>query len=248
MTPGHLRNAPITEALIDFRVNLSSDVGMRQLEEITRSLPPEFTKIDARNQTTTEIRVGPNNSNTVQQSTPNFAGFWCTTEDERNVVQFRPDGFTFSELKPYSNWTEFFEKSRQLWELYKAGTKCDVVTRVALRYINHMELPMKTGDDFDRFLTAGPKIPGTLPQAVGSFLTRVTIVRPDDGIAGHVTQTLISTPDSKKPTVLLDIDVFKQFEKFIGIEEIWDIFPLLRKFKNDIFNQYITDETRKLFE
>ena len=47
------------------------------------------------------------------------------------------------------------------------------MSRVALRYINQLELPLKHGDQFTQFLTSAPDLPEGAPQAVSQFLSRV---------------------------------------------------------------------------
>ena len=42
-------------------------------------------------------------------------GFRMFGDDDRNVVQFRHDGFTFSRLRPYKDW-------KALWRAPRWGT------------------------------------------------------------------------------------------------------------------------------
>lgn len=242
----HLNNAPIKEAIIDFRVGLPPDVTIEQLEKITKILPKEYSEIDLRNQISTEIIIGKDSKPDVSSSDSVPVGFWCTTDDARNIAQIRMDGFTFSELKSYTSWKEFSLKAQHIWELYREGTGCDAISRVALRYINHLELPLKHGDDYSKYLVSPPDVPESLPQSISNFMNRVTIVASEKGIFAHVTQALALLENQGQHNILLDIDVFKQTGEVIPVGDVWDIFEKLRHFKNDIFFGYITEKTMEI--
>lgn len=246
----HLKDAPIVEALIDFRVNLPAEITLEVLKDITEALPPEYTDIEEKHRIRAEFKLkieegAPAQANIEQERAP--FGFFCKTEDGKNIAQVRLDGFTFSELKPYSDWETFSQKAKLIWDLYQGKTGCDVIPRVAVRYINHMALPLAQGDEFEKYLKSPPTVPDTLPQLMSNFLKCVTISSPDEGINAHITQALMPPEEPGKVTVILDIDVFKDLGEDVVVDDIWPIFEALRKFKNDIFFSHITDEAKELF-
>src|SRR5436190_21056320 len=87
------------------------------------------------------------------------AGLLFYSEDEKAVVQFRLDGFTFNKLQPYSSWEEIFPETWRLWALYQSAIGNVQITRLAVRYINRLALP---SGDFGRYLTALPQLPAEL--------------------------------------------------------------------------------------
>src|SRR5204863_7119814 len=58
-------------------------------------------------------------------------GLFFYSSDRKNVAQFREDGFTFSRLKPYSDWADVFARASALWRLYQDTVGEADVTRIA---------------------------------------------------------------------------------------------------------------------
>jgi len=80
----------------------------------------------------------------IRQSTEHdLRGYMFRSEDEFNVVQFRVDGFTFNRLKPYTSWKSVWPQALELWRKYQNMALPVAITRMALRYINHIELPSR---------------------------------------------------------------------------------------------------------
>lgn len=113
------------------------------------------------------------------------------------------------------------------------------VQRLAVRYINVINLP--PGVDFDLYLTAGPRVPPEVPQALSGFLHRVVIPIAIDGTTAIVTQVLEPPKEGLIP-VVLDIDVFIMARYGAKSQEIWTTLDGLRKVKNDIFFSSVTEK------
>ena len=138
--------------------------------------------------------------------------------------------------------------SRLLWEVYASGTEPEVVTRLALRYINVLSLPFAA--DFDDYLVAGPVVPQALPQLLDQFLTRLTVPDPEIDSVAHITQSLEGkSADEQTISVVLDVDVFKTVNlEWHDHEAIWQEFELLHDFKNRVFFSSITERTARQCE
>ena len=119
-----------------------------------------------------------------------------------------------------------------------SGPSAKRVNRLAVRYINAIELPL-AGADFDEYLTAGPRIPESLPQFLTSFLQRVVL--PFAEVSGHaiITQAL-EAPTTRGLTAVLDIDVFAECLIDGADPEIWSKLGQLRIIKNRIFFASLT--------
>jgi uncharacterized protein (TIGR04255 family) len=74
-------------------------------------------------------------------------GYIFHSKNENKIVQARLDGFTFNKLRAYEDWNKFHSEARELWELYDKIIKPISVDRIALRYINRIEIPLPF-DDF----------------------------------------------------------------------------------------------------
>ena len=246
-TPRHLQNAPITEAIIDFRVKARPDFRAEDFAGLKDQLSNRLPNVQERRgiQATFETLKGEGQPPRVQDL--GFQGYFFRSQDEKVIAQFRIDGFTFNRLKPYTSWEDIFPQAMELWRLYLKVAKPVEVVRLAVRYINHIPLP-PGAQKFEDYLRASPVIPPELPQYTSSFLTRVTIHNPDDDVAAHVTQALQPTSDAQRLTVILDIDAYKEAQFSPEDPAIEHTFRQLRVFKNLIFFNSLTDEALRQFE
>ena len=93
-------NAPINEALIDIRAELPKDVTLSTLEafhaEVKERYPGKKKRLLLEEQIS--IEAPPSEKRTE-------LGFAFESEDGKQIFQARLDGFTFSRLRPYTNWS-----------------------------------------------------------------------------------------------------------------------------------------------
>ncbi len=239
------RNAPITEALIDIRAELPATVALSDLEKLHAHIQDNYPQKRSRTMWEGALRL-EGGKDPVTATRHQVDGYFFTSSDGKQVVQFRLDGFSFSRLHPYSEWNEVYSEAKRLWDIYRANAKPALVKRLATRYINSIEIPFKKFDSDDYF-TAGPKIPQGLPQLLSHFFTRLVIPFPDQGATAIVIQTPSEKPDPINSTVILDIDVFAEVNLTSEDAKIDEIFAILRKVKNEVFFNSITERTKELF-
>ena len=206
--PRHLKNAPITEALIDLRVRPPKNFQVEKLREPKKELmdglpaPEELRRFEGGFQ----IKRGEAAMFSKDQG---LFGFRFKSGDGLNVAQFRIDGFTFSRLKPYTSWETIFPQAWRLWLGYVELAAPESVTRIAVRYINRLELPLPF-EEFSEYLEAPPNLPANVPQNVSSFLIKQVLHEPSSGISVNFGQALeTGLADSKHATMILDIDSYK---------------------------------------
>ncbi len=244
--PRHLKNAPITEAIIDFRVKARPDLKAIEFAHVRSQLADRFPKLDERRGFEATVELGRGGSRAAARDL-GLQGYFFKSADEKKVVQFRIDGFTFNKLRPYTKWEDIFPQAMEIWQLFWRVARPEVVTRLALRYINHIPLP-PTLKDYDDYLRASPPIPPELPQYLSGFLSRITVHDPETDVAANIAQALETNPVAGTITVILDIDAYKQGEYSPEEPAIAETFQQLRRFKNDIFFNSLTDKTLRLFE
>lgn len=164
------------------------------------------------------------------------------------MVQARLDGFTFSRLKPYDKWESLRDEARELWQHYIRIASPENVTRVALRYINRIEIPLPMRDFKDYILTT-PEIAPDLPQGLESFFMRLVIPDSKTQAVAIVTETMEPVDESsKRLPLILDIDVFRMAAFNVQDNAMWETFEYLHDLKNDIFLKSITPKAKELFQ
>jgi uncharacterized protein (TIGR04255 family) len=242
----HLSSAPITEAIFDIRVKSRPNFQVSDFAVLKANLQEIFPKFEERRGGQVTFRFEPPGSG-ISPQPPNIQdlglqGYFFKSEDEKLIAQFRVDGFTLNKLKPYSNWDELQPLVMDLWNRYVSIAEPVTITRCAVRYINHIIINQGQFD-LDDYLRAAPPVPEELPQAIGDFLSRVTIVDSNEKIAASVTQVFKPNPSVQFPPIILDIDTFKNVDMHPSDAALWDIFSALRAFKNKIFFNFVTEKT-----
>ena len=248
-TPRHLRKAPITEAIIDLRVKARKDFRVESFNDARGPLAAEFPNVEERKslQTVFEFKVATGESASPITRDLGIQGLFFKSPDQLTVAQYRVDGFTLNRLRPYTSWEQILPIALRVWRTYTEIAQPEFVSRVALRYINRLELPVNI--DFDDFLEAGPVIPPDLPQFLSSFRTRLRIHDPEAGLTANVNQVNEEEPPGSTHTVvILDIDAYKTQDLAPLGTEIEATLNALRHYKNRIFFGSITEQTARLFE
>ena len=243
VAPRHLTNAPITEAVLDLRVILPANVEPQTLKTVQALIAKDYPTVRERRRLEGQVqfRVGESPKEVILDKGPD--GYLFTSTDEKQVVQFRLDGFTFSRLKPYQNWKSMCAEARRLWRIYVGVASPEIISRVALRYINQLKIPLSI-KDFTEYLVAAPSIPGQLPHSMTSFLTRIVIGDSSIGASANIIQAMESVSDGN---VILDIDVYKQADFDVEGEDAWEMLDKLHNFKNSIFFESVSEKMLELY-
>lgn len=245
--PRHLKSAPIHEALFDIRVKARPDFHVEEFEILKETLSDNFPVFQERYRKNITLNINSPDEDSPKIEDLGMQGLFFGTEDEKTLAQYRIDGFTLNILNPYSSWEELFPTMLELWEAYYSIAKPELVTRIATRFINRIPIA-KDGLDFDDYLLAAPKIPPGLPQTLSSFSTKVTIDDIENSIAAHVSQSFEANPLGEGIIIVLDIEAFQFVDLSPQDEKLVEYFGLLRKFKNDIFFNFVTEKTLGLFQ
>ncbi|MDA2921474.1 TIGR04255 family protein, partial [Desulfobacterota bacterium AH_259_B03_O07] len=143
-----------------------------------------------------EAKIGVKDKERSVITHDKITGYRYESEDRTRIVQLRVDGFTFNRLKPYKRWKEVRDEALRLWNYYKELVKPEFIKRIALRYINNLNIPMPI-NDFRDYLTCPPEVPEGLPQGISSFFYRVVIPANDSRITAIITQALDRKVDIK---------------------------------------------------
>ena len=243
----HLENAPIQEAVIDFRVRRDDPIAESTFQVLQSALGDAYPTADQLQTRTFEFRVD-NPDKPVSSYESTAIGYRYTSADRTYISQFRNDGFTLSRLAPYESWNSAKAEADRLWAIYVRETKPSAITRIAVRYINRIVLQFtdKAIDIEDYFLMV-PKVPPELPQSTVSLLSQLKLHDSATGAAANVSISALKFEESGIP-VIFDIDVFKGGEFQVNGDESWDFLEKLRELKNIIFFHSITDKTMELFK
>jgi uncharacterized protein (TIGR04255 family) len=234
-------NAPITEAVIDIRVVPREGLDVEEFRKLGSEFASGFKIQNDQFRLSGSITPGgPNQPPVTAKVGIQFVG-------DAKLFQTQIDGWTFNKLAPYRGWEEEFrDQARTLWRAYREVAQPQAITRVALRYVNRLDLPMPMRD-FQVYLRTYPELGPDLPQGLSHFLMQLQIPHEDIGAMLFLNMALVPSARPNVASVVLDLDLFRAADLPQTETDLWDCIEVLRIRKNKVFEACITEATRELF-
>lgn len=233
-----LQRPPITEATIDIQVTLPPDVDQERLRAFYNGIEQRFPLIEDCVSVAATVQMKKSTAPEMTSEGPTPVGISIRSGNEALVVQARLDGFSLHKLLPHSKWDVLRKQAEELWSRYVSVARPMAVKRLAVRYINRIEL--QPGVDFKESILTVPEIAPGIPQGLPEYFMRLVIPHESGATAVVTEASLPPTPDAPA-AMLFDIDVFRftniPADEFGGI---WLILEELRAYKNVIFFNSLT--------
>lgn len=236
-------NAPIKEAIFDIRVDRLNISDVNDLLNMKELILKDFPIEKKRHNITGMFQFSVDNP-LESKTHSDLTGFIFISEDNTRQLQVRIDGFTLNILKPYQNWDNHFDVFMKYWNEYSNQFNPNKILRIATRFINRIDLPLPLAS-FQEYIQNTPPIPACLPQTFSNFFMQIQVPTIDQYRNVIITETIEPVTSQTLPFIL-DIDVFQELNIENSHESLYKNFSELRKIKNEIFENCITDKTRDL--
>ena len=242
----NLSNPPIRELVIDIRTIVPEEFKPKKFKAIHKSIGKSYPFIEERHKVEGHIGFGPNADKQLPLS-PTFVGYVFKSKSEKNLVQFRSDGFTINKIKPYSGWGTELKKAMKFWPEYVRIAKPQKISRIAVRAINDVVFDLKE-HSLDELFVIAPKFPRTKsPLQVPNFFHRTGFVDPESDIRATLLHTFEGKMDKTKINFVLDIDVYREQEVAVDDPSLWEQFEQLNNLKDELFFNCLTAKGLELF-
>jgi uncharacterized protein (TIGR04255 family) len=243
-----LPKSPLVEGLIDIQIIPVGPEKLPELEKLQERLPEYASKMQlaAYSFEAAMAAPGPSSQAAFRQE-QSVLGFQLRNEANTRALQFRLNGMNFSILPPYTKFADLEAEARKLWATYSSCIGDSAIARVALRYINRISLPLPF-TDFKEYIQTIPEIAPNVPQGLAQFWMRLTIPDTESPSIANVTEWYEGQVEGEAHVLFLDIDAFQMVSYQPGDTRLWDTVSELRRFKNQIFFESITDRLRRTFE
>lgn len=165
------------------------------------------------------------------------------------VVQIGNFVFDVATGAPYGGWQELFDRFVEDWTTAKRVWKYRPIQRIGMRYINRLDLDPNDKDliDYEDYLNLRVNLPETFPPTISYELGFQSSV---ESIKCGVTVKSGTAPPAVpgKVSFTLDIDLWRQDDVPQKDTEVLDLLLEMRKAKNQLFETFITDKARELFD
>ena len=244
-----LKNAPIVEAVLNIECDMPpvQDIAMISVSAREAFLPqyPQFRpmlvmehRIEAKPETPPELSL----KNSLQ-------GFQFLQDDGKQLVQMRSQGFSFNRLAPYSSLDDYLGEMERAWSVFIKIASPVQVRMVQLRFINRILLPMSGGKlQVDDYLKICPQLPDEEKLGFLGFLNQYVAFEKDTG--NQINIVLAAQPvEYEKLPIIFDITASRQLvTEPKNWPKILDAIKSLRRLKNLVFRNTLTERCIKLFQ
>lgn len=244
-----LPHPPIVEAVLDIECDLPPAFDLKAMEAAAHAaFGGRYPK--SRFQVLHEHQIEPQGDSALKVSArQGLQALQFLTDDEKQVVQVRAQGFSFNRLAPYTTLDDYLPEIQSNWELYRGVAGPLQVRMVRLRYINRILLPLKNGRiRFTEYLALGSQLREPEGLSFRGFLNQHAGVEESTG--NEVNIVLATQPgDALHQPVILDITALKPGAlEADGWGSIATRIQSLRHLKNHVFRSTLTRRCLSLFQ
>jgi len=241
----HLARAPIVEAVIHWRARSDKTLQREALLDQLKARLPDYPTVNAQHELQLKATFGPERAAHAQST--QWEGFRLESADSRHIAQFTRNGFVFSRLTPYEDWSRFATEAKRLWRIHVELTEPSEIERLGVRFINRI-VPVDL-DKLGDVLTLPPRYPGDMDIPFQQFLHQTLF-----DVAGHpysinVIQTSQPpTPPDNPLGLIIDIDVFSRTTIDLNDTVVDQRLTEMRCLKNKVFFALITQKALAQFQ
>lgn len=230
---------PIAEAAVEIRV--SSPLSARDLEKIADKFKKIYPNVQPINEFGIDLKAAVVNQ---KQN-----GFRFSSDDQADIVIISPERLVVARLAPYPGWSAIQDRIVSAWKIWKIFAKTRVISRVGIRYINRIDVPLGDSDkiEIEDYLTFYPKIPQFSNAPMSHYLIQFTKPTSFHLWSTTITSTVQPPPLVNTLSLLLDIDVFRTEDIPLNDDNLWLMLNEARNLKNEIFQHCITSKAEALF-
>ncbi len=235
---------PITEAVIEIRFGESLDQD--DVEKIRSKLDESYPFSEPLRKMGVHVDVDHRKTHYEEES----VGFRLRDKDQTDIAIITNDSIITSRLAPYTNWEHLRERAFTNWQHWKRIARYRKISRIGVRYLNRIDIPHEPGEALllEDYLHVYPETPAppNLP-AFGRYSLQLAGLLGKDGCELLIQSAIVPPPLVKTISILLDIDVNRSSDVPQKDKDIWEQIDRIRDYKNDVFENCITDASRELF-
>lgn len=162
------------------------------------------------------------------------------------TVAFGQGVLLIQSAEPYEGWESFRQRIDEALSAYLEVAKPESVTRVGVRYVNHIRFESNEVS-LKRYFTAPPDVPDELNLSMHGFASRIESIWPD-GITVIIQNMQSMTTEDDRAAVVLDIDALRNFDDDnLDPGDCLTAVDDLRRIERQVFEALITDDARRMF-
>lgn len=243
-----LKNPPIIETVLDIDCELQPAFNIKEIEKAARkALARDYPKLrpiffqDHKVEATPDKKVKYSVEGGLQD-------FQFLSPDEKQIVQYRSQGFSFNRLAPYTSLQDYLPQIKKRWLQYAKIAKPVQVKSVRLRYINRILLPWSGGNvNLDEYILNGPRLADPERLTLTGFLDQYSAIDRESGYQINSVLTVQPAENDNLP-IIFDNGVVATETGNVDWARIRKMIIGLRELNNHIFVKTLTEKCLNLFQ
>lgn len=242
-----LSNAPIIEAVFDFKVELppGTDTG-GLVAEAEKEFSDHYLKKSRIIRHSVEVKPEADESSQIGRE-QTVRGIRMGHLEENQLIQIHEEGFSFNRLEPYDSYDVYLPEVRRCWEIFAKLANPVRINMLTLRNINRVLIPKSNENEvsLSEYLKTVPRFPEIEGVKTTGFMSQTQLLQIDPELSASFTLASQPAQPGEMAPMILDIEAFKLGPIDLSDDEIWPTFDLLRDLKNRIFNGTLSEECLK---
>ncbi len=244
-----LGNSPVVEVVLDIDCDLPPDFDLARSEDrFTEVFLHGYPKL--RKPIVAMHRVEMKDGSPLHTSAEfGVSAFQHVSEDEKQIVQVRREGFSFNRLAPYYGLDECLPEIERTWRLFIGLASPIKIRLIRLRYVNLISLPILPGQplQLSEYLVNSPSLPDKESLGLLRFLDQRAALEKETKQVVEWVLTSQGVVEDRLP-VILDISSISTITG--GLDDwggILSQIQSLRRLNNQVFSKILTEKCLQLF-
>ncbi len=247
--PLALGAAPIIEAVIEIDCDMPANLDIESLNTMAVALLADKYPKSRRRLLSEHVITGAAEGALAVNSRQGLQALQYLSADEKQIVQFRPNGFTFNRLAPYGSLNEYLPEIERTWKLFVDTAKPVLCRTLRLRYINRIHLPLTEGGvEIDEYLKVAPALVDEVRLTFVGFFSQQSVFESATGNQANIVMATQPASDKELP-IIFDIEATKIITSdpadWLAIS---GKIQSLRELKNLVFRNSLTKKCLNLFQ
>lgn len=240
------KNPPLIEALCEFYFSPEDSQDFESTilllnERIQSHFPRKFRlQLQA-----SQINIDNSGIPIVNEQLLPLVRFQSRTEEV--LLQLGQNLLTVNHLKPYTSWEEFLPSVEMGFNAYQEVVKPKAIHRIALRYINRIEIP-RDRVSLEDYFELRPFIRQKVLQDISAFNIGIQILHEKARDALNIQMASIASGSPNIVAIVLDLTYSLVKPEEIRFDSITEWLTIAHNHIEDAFEACITDQLRNLFE
>lgn len=240
------KNPPLIEALCEFHFAPETPQKFDSIIQLlSQRIQAHFPKRLQLQLQASQIDVGASGMAEITKQILPLVRFQST--HGQVLIQVGQNLLTVNHLRPYTSWENFLPSIEVGLHAYREVVKPATILRIALRYINRIEIPGNR-IQLEEYLELRPFIGQTVLQDLAAFTLGIQI--PHEDGRDMLSIQLASTDSGSLDTVaiLLDLTYYLTRTEDFSLDTVSEWLTTAHNTIEEAFEACLTDHLRNLFE